>query len=102
MPLPVAAAMALKIGVPAVMGAMGGKGRSKNPQMQSYQETSQRTPWDFDPSTSGNQGQMLLANLLNSYGGLLGHATQQFQQRPPSQLGNMLGRMTNEFYDRRV
>ena len=98
MPLPAFA-------VPLIMGgigAMGGKQRAKHPAQQSFSETSQMTPWDYDPNTSGNQGQMLLASLLNSYGGLLGNAVQQFQQRPPSQLGGMLGRMTNEFYDRRA
>lgn len=62
----------------AVMGGMGGKGRadaSRQPTTTKYNNTSQTTPYDFDPSQSGNQGAELIAQLLMGYQGLLGGQT---------------------------
>ncbi len=98
MPLP---AFALPL-IMGGMGAMGGKGKSQNPQVQSFNQTSQATPWDFNPGMQGNQGSDLLSSILGAYSGLLGHSMGQFSQRPQGNpLQDMLSTMNTEFYNRR-
>jgi len=69
----------------SVMGGLGGKQKaemSKQPTTTKFNQTSQLSPFDFDPSTPGNQGVELLASLLGSWSGLLGNLgpSQQTQQ----------------------
>lgn len=74
-----AVAMGIKYGVPiaaSLLGGMGGKDRAKRsaqPTRTTYNNTQQRTPWDFDPEMEGNQGADMLASLLSAWGGLLGN-----------------------------
>jgi hypothetical protein len=85
-----------------VLGGLGGKERSQNPPMERFSQTSQMTPWDFNPQMGGNQGADILGSILGAYGGLLGHSMNQFQQRPQgNQLQDMLNTFNQEFYNRR-
>lgn len=86
----------------ALMGAYGGKQRAKNPPVQSYNNYSQATPWDFNSGMQGNQGTELLQGLLGGYGRLFQDSANKFSQRPQGNpLGDMLSQFNSEFYGRR-
>ena len=81
MPLPAAAILAMKIGIPvasSILGGMGGKGKSRaesGPMPWSKTETT--TPWNVpyyigQGNRTGNRGEMMMADVLNAFVGLLG------------------------------
>lgn len=85
----------------AVSGMLSNKDKHKD-QTSSWTQQQQMTPYDFNPGMSGNQGNDLLNQILQSYQGLLGNAIGKFQQRPQgNQLQNMLSSMNSDFYKRR-
>ena len=81
----------------AVMGAMGGKDRSKRtnqPTTTKFNNYSQTTPFDYDPGTEGNQGSEAIQALLENWLGLLGQGlgpSDQYQQNVSRGLGGSWG-----------